>query len=776
MRTLIRGRSSEGFSLIEVLIAVVILATGLLALAVLQSSLTRNSADTKARSRIGGLVSGRLDQVRASGYGGIPASTGGTTVTILPVCSPTPNDVCDVQNQAGVSNLQLTQLSTQFHGVDAGANFVAGAVGANEAEYKRVVLTATWTDASGTSRNLSMTTLLSPLSLSGASTLINLGLAGSSAAKPIVRQANPTSAGMIPIAIGNNTDTAATNPKPETGGASANQTLPSTTFTVLTYRNENSTDSTIQKRFETTLVECTCKNGNISEIPANPSNLRTISYRPTFWDATRYTVPEDAKRTPTSGPFTSSGAVKQSDLCTECCRDHRDSASDTVKFNPFSADYNKYQATVTVTKVKGKDVATVSLPRSGSPSSLIVAGSSDTYIDACRLIRTDGVWRVAADYNAEHMGLLPTQPLGEATNSQPTVAGAAAYEEFVIDYLGSRITNLLANLTAPLAETFFESHGLNNPDLIPAKVNDKRYLNSRNLYLDFLEKPALDKIKSVNSSCAAADKPGCLLPYLPFNTINVTDLANWTQSNATIIGVTNGSGSVGDPLNPVRGAVTGKAAGTANAQVTMGRSNSAIASSYLISPFEELAANNLADAQPFRISGGATTSTFFTSITGLGQTSDLSTNNDPLVAWKLGGDTSDCSADLSRTDTDPNPYRCVVTSALSLPMTLIFSGYNLKELRTEANPCDANANNVQRPYLVCNTVASVSGVTGLLFSNSVTGSKTAGEQSTLTLTGSTLPANSTVIVDFDPNGEAAASFSCDATTNQPVFTAPTSCP
>ena len=58
---------SRGFSLLEVLIAVVVLATGLLAMAALQARLASSSADAKARSRIAALLSSVLDDQRANG-------------------------------------------------------------------------------------------------------------------------------------------------------------------------------------------------------------------------------------------------------------------------------------------------------------------------------------------------------------------------------------------------------------------------------------------------------------------------------------------------------------------------------------------------------------------------------------------------------------------------------------------------------------------------------------------------------------------------------------
>jgi prepilin-type N-terminal cleavage/methylation domain-containing protein len=68
IRTRTSKRTSAGFSLLEVLIAVVLLATGLLALAACRARWRANSADAKTRSRIASLLSADLDLMRTTGY------------------------------------------------------------------------------------------------------------------------------------------------------------------------------------------------------------------------------------------------------------------------------------------------------------------------------------------------------------------------------------------------------------------------------------------------------------------------------------------------------------------------------------------------------------------------------------------------------------------------------------------------------------------------------------------------------------------------------------
>lgn len=59
-----KPQRQRGFSLIEVLIAVVVLSTGMLALAALQSSITRNSVAAKARSQAVAVANEVLDLAR----------------------------------------------------------------------------------------------------------------------------------------------------------------------------------------------------------------------------------------------------------------------------------------------------------------------------------------------------------------------------------------------------------------------------------------------------------------------------------------------------------------------------------------------------------------------------------------------------------------------------------------------------------------------------------------------------------------------------------------
>jgi len=811
MRISSQKRRVSGFSLLEVMIAVVVLATGLLAMAALQGKLASNSADAKARSRVAALMTSVIDNQRASGYGSLASFTRTSCTTTSPTGVQTA--ICTSESDAGISGLGLVQTVTTYYGAIGGGAFTTTAC-TDCAEYKKIVLKADWTDATGATRSLSLDNIASALGLSSSNTLLNMPLTSTTLTAK-VHQPNPSlTDGVIPIAVGNNTDAASTNPKPTLA-----QTLPSTSFNTLTYSQgalDSSITSTIQKRVETVVAECACQLSTTNPLSEDVF-LGAATFRPTFWNGTKYVAPEDAKVTPYSAQHPNAVGT-QDDRCTLVCRDHHDASGDTVKYDSVTGDLNRYQVTVNKTKVQGKSVVTVDLVRNadGDPIPATTATNVNSYIDAARLIRVNGLWRVATDIHSEQLGLLATTPEGEATSPTPANGSEAAYEDFVIDYLGQKLSEVLDGNSAPIADDVFDSHGLNTPDTLTALTTSGsyKYLHARGLYLDYLEQDALDKLVNINSSCT--DFPDCLLPYLPFNTVNVTQLAKWAPlSNSKTtngkIGVTNtttsNSATECDGSDQIRACVSGISASTGTtgldeAVATMGKSNSAVASSQEISPYELDPANNLTDSQPFEVSGSETSSELFTELTGASTTlspsstvlsfwtDDLSTNNEPTAKWSIGTAFGYCFGNLSRTDTNPNPYDCITTLPLttSPAMTVTLGNYNQVVPQTVDNPCTGGTGKYQQPTLVCyavdttkvalNDVSTGNVLPGYAASASTTGTtKTASEQTVISISGTTPITKSQAIlhVEFINNGTALGAATCDTVTFVPTFTVPTTC-
>ena len=380
-------------------------------------------------------------------------------------------------------------------------------------------MAAAWTDAQGQARTANMSTSLSALALDVNNPLVDNNSGNDPPKKPIVRQADPTTAGMIPIALGNGDSTAASNPTPELVGRNNNQDLVGTKFNVLTYTPAGSM-AVIQQRIETEVLKCTCQYG------AGGNNLGEIyraSQWPAVWTGKRYDVylPDTATTAPgqqyASGP---KSGVTQSALCQECCRDHHDNPGDTTnaKFDPEATGttYQKYDL-------------------NGS-NQLVNAGNttSSTYVDSCRIIRVDGFWRTAADMYSRQFGLLETQSVAsvQAKTGLPTTAATTAYTTYVKDYL-KQYDGTSASAPTNAQSMYDDStRGLNNPATLTISTpstSDYRYLHARGLYVDHLEKQARDTLaqaladKRAQGQCAAGSStlPDCVLPYLPFTTVNM---------------------------------------------------------------------------------------------------------------------------------------------------------------------------------------------------------------------------------------------------------------
>jgi type IV pilus modification protein PilV len=631
-RKLTMIRKSRGLSMLDVLVAIVVLATGLLALAALQGALTRNGADSRTRSQIAAYTQSIIDRMRFAGYDAVVPGTVTSGQTISPgTCSGTltlaQQMACDAktaQTAAGVSNLQTTITGAEWWGSGGTFTTTAPTNTAGVANYKQVNVTTTWTDAVGAARSVSFDTTVSQQTVSPTdSTLNNKVFVLPTGNSPRVRQASPANtAGVIPIAVSSSQDAAATNPAPLVTNFGV-------TFSTITYNRSADAlgGNLITQRIDTKALQCSCKfmaSGGVVSTDSNLTSLFQQPYQPTYWDGTQYVSPTKAASASSSTGVDPNSANNDSD-CDICCRDHNDVAGNTVLFDNYSGDYRKFQY-VTASGVTSLTPVT-----------------SGTFLNACRMVRVGGVYATATDVRNYFFGLLDTEPCSTAgvlnspnnctsataeTSAVPTATAETNYQNFVKDYLYGSLTSLTAGTgptpdsSDPLSTTnsavtsYNSTYQLNTPTQISiAATADTRYMHARGLFVDHLESKAQTALTNAIANCSSTtDKDtinNCALPVLPFTTVNMTELALWKSTDSTIVSLATNAAVGGNGATPKRGSVSvtpnAADAATAYAKADVGLMTSGLTgltASSAVSTYD--ASNSLTDHKQFKVTGGAT--------------------------------------------------------------------------------------------------------------------------------------------------------------------------
>ncbi len=744
-------RTDRGFSLIEVLIAVVILSVGLLALASLQLGLIRSSSETKTQSTAMALAKEKLERLASyRALGGadntcVSPTAGGTNtcyraidaegmaaVDFDPVTAGAQSEMGGVNysrgttvtryvfDKAAVSAPKYFEVANTS--TDTTVKALTGHTYLPGKEFKRIVVTVQWADSAGITQRVRVEDAISGLE-PGDTVAVSKNKGSGTARKAIAIIVNPASvAGVIPIAVGNGSDTAATNPRPILLAQGSSTTLVETRFDIYTYAALTGSTAQAQSRVETSAIGCAC----------STSGSTQASFRPTYWNGFRYVAPDTASGTPGSAP---KSGVDQSTLCKACCRDHQDPGSVTgQKFDPRRSTHSHYLA-------------------SNLSSAVVMTGAGTDYNDACRLIRVDGLFRVAAEPFNDYFGLLATAGLNQSSGTT-TVAGAvpgstqtSAYQTYVLDYLQARfIDGAESGYNTPLDPASLSSAGaLDNPATAGiATASNPQYLHSRGLFIDFLT----DDVKTlVTNAKNPANCPGtnglpanedpefqaCVFKLLPFTSINLTELASWESTFPTKVEVTNlDFKSTVDAQLPVKGKAVlkgGVAGNEIDGRAKIQRTSAGLAVTQPVFPNGDLptvntVSNILTDAnnQHFlvgTVSSPPSDALFHALLSGSDMLDGVAygAGNAPQVGFSLsnsacngdentGGDTtvaSDINKILVDDDgTKPDEFRCVPDSSQSLggSVNVAISNYNRK-IATQAtvgNACTNPIDTTPMPY------------------------------------------------------------------------------
>ena len=712
------SKAHRGIALLEVLIAVVVLAIGLLALASFQGGALRSGSDAKNRTVATAIAQDRMEILRGfddNSYDTLVVDGGPQTIT-----------------RSG-TNYSVSWAIDGYAFADE--NVAATLTGGDTGDFKKITVTVSWTDERDSSQNVTIESYINSSSPGSTALALNPPTGGEAPKIPY----NPGTLPIIPIehtiaGTGTFTIQEATTPEPEVDSRSGTSQV---TFEEITYGNLGG-NNVIFNRDENRTVNCVCEQVS-SRTKSNGDPDPGLN--PTIFDYQEDGVQDDRWRvgdTDTvkavgvraTGNVSISGTTfrlsDQPEICDICCRDHHDNGDPTDRTNsPLTEYYDPFRHS-------GSGDHDHFFP--DNQGNLALANSNgDLYLEACRFIRVDGLWRVTQDWRLEGLQVLTSEYLQNSTNldtyrtyvkehieeyildidvaafdtatGYPSVAPQlntpsypfATHSDATID-LGTDLTNLPNSDDEEVFATSPTGEEVQLSTTNPAQ-SVKEFL-ARGLYIDFMDEEHIKRLKcKINGSapgtyCADNNITTGVddwLAEVPFHEVNVSLLGQWSNSSTP---VTVTDDSIPDGVNPSysRGEVTAQAAGLDTVVMTIERSNTGVVDTAIIDPTSSGTGANtvtysnpdnstLSDALDVEVDNTSTIITGFTisgtiDITnnaGAGtdlQPSDIvvSTPTTDSICVKPTQSTYVCTFP----NTDPSTGLPYVT----LSVEIIFSGYN----------------------------------------------------------------------------------------------------
>ena len=642
--TAARPSMQSGSTLLEVLIAIVIFVVGMLTLASLQGNLTRSSSDANMRTVAANIAEETIEGLRA--FEVIASEPGKKAYA----------DIADRQftvQRGGVEFAVTVAIDDYYFLADRVSVSKTAPVGVTASSFKHAEIEVAWnpgiefqideatqTDDRLGSGNITVSSIIPSIpSMNNARVAAeDDGLPGT----PPVDYTPGFNPDIVAISLGGEKFRESTTPEPVVRRADE---LVETWFDVITYTNNNQ-EAAFLRREEFASISCECT-------LRSPAGSGDDGRQPTTWNGVEYD--EGAK---VAKQFGESASNQQSQYCDVCCQDHHDTASGPASYRPnatgsFTGNHNHYNRS--------------------NQGVLSVAGVGGKYVEACRLIRKDGFFRVAQDFALQSQTAFPEDYLDEADE--------------VDDYSGY-LTNavkdhFVTGSTWPAHGLLFDGRDFNHPTDLPTTWSGARsqQLRSRAVYADVIT-PALqsnldhcfDDYTS-NSPTPTPDDADCFaktvnhpLEIYPFFDVQLTLLSRWTDlSQGDPVEVTNDELETDNTHSRGLASLAESESGlaTVNSKVETGNVGLISIAEITLDP-----AAQYSDAQLFISANGGTTEPPSPDPVASG-TLTAASGTTTLVPSVDGGDGATC------TRPDNNTFSCVIALGSTEP-TMTVSNYYVK--------------------------------------------------------------------------------------------------
>jgi Tfp pilus assembly protein PilV len=546
----------SGFSLIEVIIAFLVIAMGSASLVQLHRGYLRQESNSTQREEAMHLAESKLDDLRhfevlrsATGkiaYQDIGLNAGGTIA-------------------AGTRTLTTGSFNLSWS-CRLGTTSPCPAL----AIRKDITVTVSWTQSDSSARSLSLSSSISPQFSLGTNELSDNLSADDT--QPAVNYTPGSAPDVVAVTIktsGTKMETSKPLPTVYQSGASTVVQFETVTYDTLTQKLTQEDQLTLS-------CNCSKQSGGASYyLPASFGG---------FWAT-------GAKSSKSYG-LTSGNQNSQSPYCSICCNNHFDGSGSSFDqfFNQQRKHHDHYRLTGTT-----------------------LTSSSSDYLEACRLLRIDGFYQPMPDWNLVALNIMSADYLSSSVNQ----ANYERYVQYVVrqNYLqqkGSSVT--IPSLNTWLA---INASGANASTTVntAVKAGSTTQLIARGIYVDRMENATdsyLNKLQATDADLLSK------LPFNEINLTLLANWSipdSVDQPYATITNealqtiVDQSSNYYGTysrgRLGAIKNTPTSGTAATVDIQATVKSSNSGITSTQAISPDDASAITT--STMGITISGGTST-------------------------------------------------------------------------------------------------------------------------------------------------------------------------